>query len=237
MFSYGTNRPPSEHINKQPGGSSSGRFADLDSLYETGLKSADLWHDASFRLDYCNILGAILCARAPLSCSVIDALLETSSWESVSRLGCVLHVSETELIHILHPSVHDYLSKRCGDKPWSIDLERHNKALALRCIKLLDKELRENICDMTLPYLTQKHTLPEAICYACKFWIEQICLIPTVDGDDILNIIYNFLDNHLLHWMEVMAILKCHDDTMRSIDNLTKWLEVCSPICVMGTLH
>ena len=233
MFSYAPNQRLSKLINEQPGGSSSGPFADLDSLYETGLKSADLWHDAS---DCCNILGAILCARAPVSCSVIDALLETSSWESVSCLGCVLHVSETEPIRILHPSFHDYLSERCGDKPWSINLERHNKELALRCIKLLDKELRENICDMTLPYLSQKHTLPEAISYACKFWIEHICRISTVD-DDILNIIYNFLNKHLLHWMEVMAILKCHDDTMRSIDNLMKWLEVCSPICIMGTLH
>ena len=138
MFSYAPNQRLSELINEQPGGSSSGPFADLDSLYETGLKSADLWHDASDRR---NILGAILCARAPLSCSVIDALLETSSWELVSRLGSVLHVSETEPIRILHPSFHDYLSERCGDKPWSINLERHNKELALCCIKLLDREL------------------------------------------------------------------------------------------------
>ena len=113
-----------------------------------------------------------MCA-SPLSCSVIDALLElpqdTSSWESVSRLGCLLHVSETEPIRILHPSFHDYLSERGRDNPWSIDLKRHNKELALRCIKLLDKELRENICDMTLPYLSAKYTLPEALSYASKF--------------------------------------------------------------------
>ena len=237
---YAPNRRLSELIHKErergPHGSP---FARLDSLYETGLQSADLWHDALFRSDCSNILGVILCARVPLTCSVIDALLElqdTSSWESVSPLRCVLHVSETEPIRILHPSFHDYLSERCGDKPWSINLEHHNKALALRCIKLLDKELRENICDMTLPYLSQKKTLPEAISYACKSWIEHVCLISTVD-DDILNEIYNFLDKHLLHWMEVMAILKCHDQTIRSIDNLIKWLRVCPPICTMGTLH
>ena len=239
--SYAPNRRLSELVDKQPGGSS-GPFAHLDSLYETGLQSTDLWHDALFRSDCSNILGAILSARVPLSCSVIDALLEPqdmSSWESVSRLGCVLHVSETEPIRILHPSFHDYLSERCEDKPWSINLERHNKDLALRCIKLLDKELRENICDMTLPYLSQKKTIPEAISYACKFWIEHICLIPTVDddNDDLFSTIYNFLDKHLLHWMEAMTILKCHDLTIRSIDNLMKWLRVCSTICMMGALH
>ena len=234
-----SNRRLSELIDEQPEGGSSASFAHLDALFETGLQSANLWYDALFRSDCCNVLGAILCARVPLSCSVINTLLEpqdTTSWESVSRLGCVLHVSETEPIRILHPSFHDYLSERCRDKPWSINLERHNKELALRCIKLLDKELRENICDMTLPYLSQKHSLPEAISYACKFWTEHICLISTVE-DDILNIIYNFLDKHLLHWMEVMAMLKCHDLTIRSIDNLMKWLQVCSPLCITEALH
>ena len=237
--SYAPNRRLSELVNRQSEGNSSKPFARLDSLYETSLHSAGLWHDTLFRSDCCNILGMILCARVPLSCSVIDALLklphDTSSWESVSRLGCVLRVSETEPIRILHPSFHDYLSERSGARPWSIELERHNKELALHCIKLLDKELRENMCDMTLPYLSQKRTLPEAICYACKFWIAHICLISDVT-DDIVNQMDGFLAEHLLHWMEALAILKCHDHTIRSIDNLMKWLRVC-PKCIMGALH
>jgi hypothetical protein len=234
---YAPNRRLSELVNKQPEDYSSGPFAELDSLYGTGLQSAEFWNEPSFRSDCCNILGAILCARVPLSFSVIDALLalpqDTPSCKSVSRLRCVLDVDKTKRIRILHPSFHDYLSERCGNKPWSINLERHNKELAVRCIKLLDKELRENICDMTLPYLSGKKTLPEAISYACKFWIEHVCLILTVE-DDILNEIYNFLDKHLLHWMEVMAILKCHDQTIRSIDSL---MRVCYPICIVGTFH
>jgi hypothetical protein len=234
--SYAPHRRLSELVDKQPEGDSSEPFANLDGLYETGLRSIGLWHDALC----CNILGVILCARVPLSCSAIDTLLElpqdTSSWESVSRLGCVLHISETEPIRILHPSFYDYVSERCGDKPWFIDLKRHNKELVLRCIKLLGKELRENICDMALPYLSQKNTLPEAISYACKFWIEHICLISDVT-DEIVNEIHDFLANHLLHWMEAMGILKSHDRTIRSIDHLMRWLRVCPPICVMGAFH
>ena len=182
----------------------------------------------------------ILCARVPLSCSVIDTLLalpqDTPSWKSVSRLRCVLHVSETEQIRILHPSFHDYLSERCRDQPWSIDLERHNKDLALCCINLLDQELRENICDMTLPYLSWKKTLPEAISYASKFWIEHICLISDV-LNDIVDQIYAFLVKHLLHWMEAMAILDSHDDTIRSIHNLKEWLRVRPSTSIMGAFR
>ena len=238
--SYRPNQRLSELVNKQPEGNSSGPFTHLDSLYATGLQSAGFWNDRSFRSDCCNILGAILCARAPLSYSMIDALLalpqDTPSWKSVSRLRCVLHVSETEEIRILHPSFHDYLSERCRDQPWSIDLEHYNKELALRCINLLDKELRENVCDMTLPYLSENNTLPEAISYACRFWIDHICLVSDVT-DDIVNQIYDFLVKHLLHWMEALAILKSHDHTIRSIRNLMKWLQVCAPICAMEAFH
>ena len=230
----------SELLEKQPASDSFGPFAQLDGLYKTGLQSANLWNDRLLRSDCCNILGAILCARVPLSCPVMDALLalpqDTPSSKSVSRLRCVLDVSETQQIRILHPSFHDYLSERCRGEPWSIDLERHNKELALRCIDLLDKELRENICDMTLPYLSRKNTLPEALSYACQFWIEHICLVSDVT-DDILNRVYDFLVKHLLHWMEAMAILDSHDRTIRSIDNLMKWLRVCTPVCVMGAFH
>ncbi|KAF8667760.1 hypothetical protein AX14_006302, partial [Amanita brunnescens Koide BX004] len=229
--SYAPKLRLSDLVNKQPEGNSSGPFAQLDTLYETGLHSAGLWNDRSFCSDCSNILGVILCARVPLSCSDIDALLElpqeTPSWESVSRLRCVLHVSESERIRILHPSFHDYLSERCGDKPWSIDLERHNQELALRCINLLDKELRENICHMTLPYLSRKKALPEAVSYACKFWIEHICIVSDMT-DDVVNRTYDFLVKHLLHWMEAMSILNSHDHTIRSLHNLIKWLKKSS---------
>jgi hypothetical protein len=238
--SYDPSQRLSELVSKQPEGHSSQPFAQLDSLYATGLQSAGFWNDRSFSSNCCNILGVILCARVPLSCSIINALLAlpqtTPSWKSVSRLRCVLHVSEKEEIRILHPSFHDYLSERCGDQPWSIDLEHYNKELALRCINLLDKELRENICDMTLPYLSEDNTLPEAISYACRFWIEHFCLVSDVT-DDIANQIYAFLVKHLLHWMEALAILKSHDHTIRSIRNLMKWLQVCAPICAMRAFH
>ncbi|KAF8716599.1 hypothetical protein AX14_012292 [Amanita brunnescens Koide BX004] len=109
----------------------------------------------------------------------------------------------------------------------SIDIEHRNKELALRCIELLDEELHENMCGMTLPYLRRKHALPEAISYACRFWIKHICLVSDVT-DDIVNRTYDFLVKHLLHWMEALAILNSYDHLIRSIDNLMKWLRTSS---------
>ena len=230
----------SQLVTEQPDDNPSGPFAQLDSLYKTCLQSIGLWNDQVFR-SYCrNVLGAILCARVPLSCSVIDALLalreDTPSLNIVSRLRCVLHISETEGVRILHPSFHGYLSERCRGRPWSVDPEHHNKEFALRCINLLDKELRENICDMTLPYLTRKNNLPDAISYACKFWIEHICFASDAT-DDIVNRMYDFFFKHMLHWMEALAILNSHDHTIQSICDLMEWLPVCPEICFIGVFH
>ena len=128
------------------------------------------------------------------------------------------------------------LSERCSTEPWSVVLELHNKKLALHCIKLLASELRDNICDMMLPHLTQTKHLPEAISYACKFWTEHTCLISDAT-DDILDRIYNFGVKHLLHCWEILALLKCHDHTIRSIQNLIEWLRVCRPLHIIGTCH
>ena len=237
---YAPEQRLSELINKQPEEDSFGPIAKLDSLYETGLRSAGWWNDRSFRTDCRKILGVILCARVFLPCSVIDDLLalpeDMSSSKSVSRLRCALHVSERNQIPILHPSFHDYLSQRCEDQPWFINLERHHKELALCCVNLLDWELRQIICNMTLPYLSRTKNSPEAISDACKFWIEHICLVSDAT-DDIVNRTYDFLVKHLLHWMEALAILNSHDHTIRSIHNLMKWLQVRPPICVMGAFH
>ena len=228
----------SELIGQQSESNSSVPFLPLDNLYKTGLQSAN-FNDPSFSSDCWSILGLILCAQIPLSYSVIDALLglpqNRPARKSMSHLRCVLRISETDGIRILHPSFHDYLSERCSGEPWSINLDLHHKQLALCCIKLLDMELRENIGDMTFPHFTQKETLSEAISYACKFWIEHACLVDATD--DIVDRIHDFLVAHLLHWMEALSLLKCHDHTIRSIQTLMKWLRVCHPIWVIGTCY
>jgi hypothetical protein len=209
---------------------SSEPFANLDSLYKTGIQSAGRWTDSFFRSDCRDILGAILCAKTPLSCSVIDSLLPLSQpcLQSISRLQCVLRWDETEGIRILHPSFHDYLSKRCSVEPWDINLELHNQKLALHCIELLNNTLRQNMCQLTLPHLIQNEPLPDAVSYACKFWVDHVCVLPHA-ADDIVDRIDRFLDQHLLHWMEVLAVLKNHSNTIQSLEKLLEWLPVGHP--------
>jgi hypothetical protein len=218
-------------VTQQAVDTSSSPFAALDQLYKTGLQSAGAWADPLFCSDCCNIFGAILCARSPLTITAIDALLGLPQpcLQSIFRLGCFLQWSETEPICILHPSFGDYLSGRCHTEPWFIDLKKHNMKLAIHCIELLDNSLHENICGLKLPHLVQKKSLQSAVAYACRFWVEHVCSISCI-SDDIGNQIYEFLGQHLLHWIEASAILKCHGETIQSLRNLLNWVKVCWPI-------
>jgi hypothetical protein len=227
-----------ELIAHQSGIAASGPFTKLDRLYKTGLQSAGSWDDPSFRLDCCNIFGAILSARAPLSCSMIDSLLvlPRPSLQTISQFGCVLQRGEIDAVRILHPSFYDYLSERSGTEPWYINLETYNNALAIRCIELLDNTLRENICGLTLPHPVQTETLTEVVFYACKFWVDHICLISN-PSENTGDQIFKFLTRHLLHWMEALAVMKSHSNTIRSLLNLRDWLQVCHPTCLLDVCN
>ncbi|KIL57443.1 hypothetical protein M378DRAFT_41812, partial [Amanita muscaria Koide BX008] len=230
-----------ELIIQQSVDTSSEPFVNLDRLYKTGLQSAGRWADTLFRSDCCAIFGAIICARNPLTCLMIDSLLSLQEpcLQSISRLGCVLRWSETEPIRILHPSFHDYLSGRCHGEPWFIDLEEHNAKLAVHCIKLLDSDngLRENICGLTLPHPVQNETLPEAVSYACKFWTIRVWdantgveMLPPLRGHDNWvrsvafshdgsKIVSGSTDKTIRVWnantgVEMLPPLRGHDDSV-----------------------
>jgi energy-coupling factor transporter ATP-binding protein EcfA2 len=207
-------------------------FANLDRLYHTGLSSAGIWADHAFCSDSRDILGMVLCARIPLSCDAIDALLTLPRpcLQSISRLRCFLRGGETEPIRILHPSFHDYLIGRCNGEPWFINIEQHNESLAFRCMELLKCNLRENICGLTLPHPVEDETLSEALSYACKFWVEHVCHISCIT-DTIGEQILQFLNVHLLHWIEAMSLIRSHGRTIRLLEELLDWLRVCFPSC------
>ena len=66
--------------------------------------------------------------------------------------------------------------------------------------------------------------LPDAS-YACLFWIDHICT-STNDITTILDHVYRFLHQHLLHWFEAMSILNRAKDTISLLNKLFAWAKV-----------
>ncbi|KZP26251.1 WD40 repeat-like protein, partial [Athelia psychrophila] len=212
-------------------------FAKLYELYKIALQSAGPWDDPSFCTDVRDILGVVICAQIPLSCGAIGSLLGPSAPPLKSRLpvahtissfGSVLHWSETLPIRILHTSFRDYLTLHDRDACWAIDVEKCNAQLTHGCIALLESELRENICNLVLNQPIPSEALSESVVYACRFWIEHVCLI-TNAFDGLADMIDRFLRKHLLHWMEALVIAKCYNLATRALIRLLKWTQRCFP--------
>lgn len=225
-----------ELLEHQPADSSASPFASLHQLYKTALQSADEWSDPSFCTDFRSILGVIVCAQVPLSCITIDSVLASRlqvpepclpSLQTVSRFGSVIDWSNTGPVRILHASFYDYLTIHDRGAPWAIDVEQCKVQLAYGCIALLEQELRENMCNLVLPLpMPENQSLPEGISYASKFWVEHVCSVTNAPGD-LAEVIYHFLQKHLLHWMEALGIIEAHGVAIHSLSRLLQWIQVC----------
>ncbi|KZP21272.1 hypothetical protein FIBSPDRAFT_1044227 [Athelia psychrophila] len=229
-----------ELITHQSTGQSGESFASLHRLYKTALLSAGGWQNTSTAANVRDILGVVICAQIPLSCSAIDSFLlpragthqrRPPSLQMVSRFGSVLDWSDTGPTRLLHASFYDYLTVHARAEPrepWAIIVEECNAQLAKACIALLGKELRENMCNLTLSQPVRNESISESVAYASKFWIEHVCLV-TDTSEDFADVVYQFMHEHLLHWIEALAIMKAYDVVMRLLPRLLKWTQTYFP--------
>ncbi|KAJ7776917.1 WD40 repeat-like protein [Mycena maculata] len=193
----------------------------LDALYEVALQNSVKWDDDDVLPVALAILGVILVARVPLNDEVMNKLLDLGRIKShkvLQRLGCVAQWSPGNPAVTLHASFGDYLTDpaRSGNKPWFIDSKIHNEALALRCLQVLNHELRFNICVLEdshllngqvldLPDRIDKH-ISAALSYASQFWAIHLQKAEP-DNGQLLAELLDFMHNHFLHWLEILSLL------------------------------
>lgn len=212
----------------------------LDGLYALALQEI-LNQDAQHSFGI--FMGVIMVAKVPLSADAINALvdqyeddLDASAHELLRLLGALLEGVEASNtpVKTLHPSFHDFLTTETRSRNFYIPKVSHNVKLALGCFKLLNAQLRQNMCD--LPHdgilLTDIEEvkllcLSEELRYACCFGIEHLLQIAAEDVDAALaQVLTEFFDEHLLHWMEVLSLIKNFDST-NQLRKIALWLEVC----------
>ncbi|KAF7966264.1 hypothetical protein HWV62_39409 [Athelia sp. TMB] len=199
-------------IKHQPLITSDDSFDSLYQLYKIALETAVHWSHPAPCARARDLLGAVVCAQVPLSSKAVDDLLDQKVpfLHTVSRFGSVLDWTATGPIRIIHKSFYDYLTLHSKDEHWGLDVDQCHVHLAYGCIALLAKELRENMCNLTLPQPAEDVTLPEATSYAANFWIKHVCLV-TNPSKDLRDTVDQFMRKHLLHWLEVLSIMKYND--------------------------
>ncbi|KAF3281166.1 hypothetical protein TWF970_002333 [Orbilia oligospora] len=172
------------------------------------------------RREFQDIIGTIVLLQTPLPQNSLLQLIDIEESKAQARLDgfqSVINLPTTPdgVIKTFHLSFREFLldSQTKEQSPLWIDEYRVHGFIAKRCIAVMKKHLRKNICDLPSPDYSQKDIstsiikkgFPQELQYACRYWVyhiiesrEEVC----DDGEAHL-----FLQDYILEWLEATSIL------------------------------
>ncbi|KAH0531269.1 hypothetical protein TsFJ059_000124 [Trichoderma semiorbis] len=189
-----------------------------------------------FIQDIREVVSAIILLQDPLPIAPLSKLIDIPTEAINSRLNSlhsVLNVpnNETLPIRLFHLSFRDFLlhhGTREKIAIWTDEKATHEK-LFIQCLNVMRPSLKKNICNFPCYSIDAKditnevtnQCVPMQLEYSCCHWVYH--LMRCQDPKAHIPIVQSFLAEHLLHWMEIMAIL-------HRLTELTKALEVLQSI-------
>ncbi|THZ92894.1 WD40 repeat-like protein [Aureobasidium pullulans] len=199
------------------------RNSRLDATYRPVLEQMYLGRDKEgqnqWASDFRKVVGVIITVFKPLSIASLESLMGPGDFDiafTLAALHSVLDTSESKErpVRLFHLSFRDYLidRKQCPEEFWINEPESHAQIAAM-CIQLMSKHLHRDLCQLQKPGTmrseigqdTLSKFLPAELRYACRYWIQHADQgkNPIYDGDHI----HTFLDQHMLHWLEALALM------------------------------
>jgi hypothetical protein len=222
------------------------QFADLDALYtQVLIKASDvIGHDTAAQRQLRDVLASLVLLQEnlPIAALAVMAGVEERQCKMILRcLSSVLLYEHTshEPVRLIHPSFPDFLTRegRCKDVRYSISGAEYHSLLALRCVQIMNADLRRDICDLRgpsifnddIPDLPQRLDRNTSIQlrYACKYWHIHFQLVGCIDPN-LITALEVFCTKHLLHWLELLSLINEVPAALRDMPSLLAYVEVCA---------
>ena len=223
----------------------------IDQFYTETLQQA--FHDVRTDehqqyLNFQAVVGTILLIFNPLSIRGLSELLGhstnhiTSTTFSLHSLLLVPDSTE-DPIRIFHRSFPDFLldPNRCEDNRFFVEPAVRHAEILLACFRLMGERLKKNICNLddhtTLGgvrdiSILQKDYIGEALEYACCFWTKHLLEIPgnSPHTEEVQRAIEQFFTIHLLHWIEVLVLIRNLGVGVYAMNDIEQWYALVSAI-------
>ncbi|KAL8329143.1 hypothetical protein RB597_004737 [Gaeumannomyces tritici] len=196
------------------------------------------------------IVGAIVLFADPLPTASLARFLGRSQVNVNSKLRglhSVLNISNDPVapVKLLHLSFRDFLvdDENRDANPFWVDKQDTHERLADRCLKLLDDNLKRDVCDLRLPGTLRSQidkktidsALPLDVQYACRYWVHHWKESKRkIRDSDFVN---RFLTDHLLHWLEALGIIGRIRESIGMVDELLGLLDPGNSNEVLSLLH
>jgi hypothetical protein len=192
------------------------------------------------------VVGTVVLAKVPLRRKDLAHFLSTPIQETVidfilNKLSSVISIGTTDqLIHICHLSFVDFICNPDHSRQYTIDHSAWSGSLASSCFRIMEANLKFNICDLESSYLSNDdvHDLPARITksvpphlfYACRFGWQHLRDIPLGAPVRIklMKDIDEFLHVRLLYWLEVMSLMKEIPTAWSALHSIARWIGVGS---------
>ena len=215
---------PEQRLTKVLDTSAPGQSQDgLDNLYRVALSHPfDSYHSDELGAVR-SILGAIVVAREQVGDEQLSWLLdiELSIVRAVlSRLQPLLQGGHGKPVQVLHTSFTDFLCdpRRCQDAQWRIDAFAHHHNLTSGCLRIMQQDLKFNICDVETSYCGHREiegiqdridkVITPALLYASRYWAEHLELGSSAESTSgqLSGQVADFITEKFLYWIEVLSL-------------------------------
>ena len=210
---------------------------DIDKLYRTILNNA--FETARIGTAK-SILGTIVLGQIALQ----DIDLQNLLGETMGTIEFVLQRMQSVIVRdtkhgigITHMSFADFLCdpNRSGD--FYIDPQTLNQRLALSCLQIMNSGLEFNICKLETSHLANdmvadldkrvENNIPSHLKYACQFWAEHFNGAPNkYPESEFKKGIQDLLFIHLLHWLEVLSVIRAVPTAPYALKAMHEWVKV-----------
>ena len=194
----------------------------LDKLYITVLRNSVRYYKKQEKKKWYKLLretiGTIVVLFSPFSVSSLAGVLHIGRKDVVRTLNDLRSIldipdEQHQLIRLHHPSFRDFIldQKRCADSNFRVDEKQAHRMLADNCIQLMSTSLKRDICGVDSPGRLAtdiesslvEQCLPREVQYACLYWIQHLQNSDAQLHDN--DHVHQFLQEHLLHWLEALG--------------------------------
>lgn len=206
----------------------------MDELYMTVLGACD-WEDEEFVQGYQLVVGAIVASRQPLSKSSLEHLLGDTAGVVAEVLNFLSPLfteweADNTPIQLLHLTLHDFLTHHDRSKKYYLDEADHARRLGLRCLSVLTQTLKPGVLDLGYSSSWDSYnfqplpmvTVDDHIVYACRCWVDYICLFQTPLPKECIDALEGF-SPYMIPWVELASLV----GTFPALNKLRQWVVVC----------
>jgi hypothetical protein len=214
-------------------------YVQLDGLYRQILDDAvrDSESDeALLRQRLQAVMAAIVLAQTPLSIAAL-ATLSGVSPDGVSIVVASLSSLLADItggVRVFHPSFPDFAVDpgRCMDSRLCVVPTVDHRLIALRCLEMMNKHLRYDICGIQDPTLANddiedldvvlRENVSDALRYAACFWCNHLAASGAPDSA-LMNALNAFCQEHLFHWVEILSLVQYVGHAEASLLRAIEW--------------